>query len=169
MKLGQPVDISTTEMLLALGSQAIFQKDRKKLVPKKKTKHGEGIITNGCINSWVSDSLIKYIFKKLFDKQVKADGLLIFQRGIKKSTEIHRSLFLGVFKKFTASSFMIRCDKILEQEQPIGPNSIPHASRVRGGAAWFILRAVQPTQHKVDQFELGWDFLMVAHRAHLKE
>lgn len=48
MKVGHPVDISTTEILLTLGSQAVCWKDRKqKLVPKTKTKHGEGIVTSG--------------------------------------------------------------------------------------------------------------------------
>lgn len=42
MKVGQPVAVSTTEKVLTLGSQAIFWKDRKKLVPTKKTKHGKG-------------------------------------------------------------------------------------------------------------------------------
>lgn len=55
------MDISTTEMLLTLGNQAICRKDREKLVPKKKTKLAKGLITNRCINSWRTDSPIKYI------------------------------------------------------------------------------------------------------------
>ena len=47
MKVGHPVDISTTEILLTLGNQAVCWKDRKQmLVPKMKTKHGEGIVTS---------------------------------------------------------------------------------------------------------------------------
>lgn len=38
MKVGQIVDISKTDMFLTLGGQAIFWKDRKKLVLKKKKK-----------------------------------------------------------------------------------------------------------------------------------
>lgn len=50
MKVRHTVDISTTEILLTVRNQAIFQKDREKLVPEKKTKHEEGTITDGCIN-----------------------------------------------------------------------------------------------------------------------
>lgn len=80
MKVGQIVDISKTDMFLTLGGQAIFWKDRKKLVLKKKKnlKHGKGVITSKCIISWITDYFIKCIFQKSFDKQVKTDSLLIF-------------------------------------------------------------------------------------------
>ena len=42
-----------------------FLEREKRYNTKKKTKHGEGIIFKGCINLWVTDSLIKYIFLKL--------------------------------------------------------------------------------------------------------
>lgn len=47
--------MSTTEVLLILGSQAVCWKNRKKLAPKKETKLGEEMITNGCINSSLAD------------------------------------------------------------------------------------------------------------------
>lgn len=83
MKVGQPVDIFTTERLLTLRSQTVFWKDSKKLVPKRKFSKEGGITTNECINSWVTYSPLN-IFLKLFDKHIKADGLLIFQRGKKR-------------------------------------------------------------------------------------
>lgn len=65
MKVGHPVNISTTEMLLAPGRQTVCWKDRKqKLVPKMKTKCGEGIITSGWIDSWVTDSLKSYLINE---------------------------------------------------------------------------------------------------------
>ena len=51
------MDISTPEILLTLGSQAICWKDRKKANAEKKTKLGQGIIANGYINPWIADSL----------------------------------------------------------------------------------------------------------------
>lgn len=112
MKVGHPVDISTTEILLTLGSQAVCWKDRKqKLAPKMKTKHGEGIVTSGWIDSWVTDSLVQHTFEKLFDKQVKADGLLIFLRGVKNqfkrdSIYINKSPCCARYWKFIANRFM---------------------------------------------------------------